>query len=535
MYMTDNVTVCFKKTLILEPLFCNWYAWSLLIPPVTTSGFLKNHFLKILQSFVAEPEFHTTAASNPTLLGGPFANLSIDAVDKVKELIKKHETECADLLRLNSSIVNFDRFLTESARGKSLEDLYLKLPAELQGCVELIYDINRQPAIHFFEKIIYSKYYNASLQSISLKNLENDHRQFILSTPRFETSEDLHLPFDFKSEQVDKIFYLQTNPIKLYDLVEYLEIPEIKIGKLQHLVEPYCPMESVNNNYTGKGIRVRYINHACVLLQTNEINILIDPIVSHYQVSNIERFTLHDMPNVIDYVVITHNHQDHIVIETLLALRNKIKKIIVPQNSPGCIIDPSLKIILNTIGFDNVISLDKFETINFSHGSITSIPSLGEHGDLNIYSKCAYIIELFSKKFLFAADSNNLDQCLYTNVFSMLGSIDTLFIGMECQGAPISWVYGPLFTQPLPREYDQSRRLSGSNFERGWPLVEKSGAKQVFVYAMGQEPWLTHIMALKYTEQSPQIIESSKLIKKCLEKGIESEYLFCKKEWLYEA
>jgi hypothetical protein len=51
---------------------------------------------------------------------------------------------------------------------------------------------------------------------------------------------------------------------------------------------------------------------------------------------------------------------------------------------------------------------------------------------------------------------------------------------------------------------------------------------------MGQEPWLGHIMSLKYTEQSRPIIESNRLIQECSTYGICAERLFGEKEILID-
>jgi hypothetical protein len=51
---------------------------------------------------------------------------------------------------------------------------------------------------------------------------------------------------------------------------------------------------------------------------------------------------------------------------------------------------------------------------------------------------------------------------------------------------------------------------------------------------MGQEPWLGHIMSLKYTEQSRPIIESNRLIQECANDGGYAERLFGEKEILIE-
>ncbi|HEU5130962.1 MAG TPA: hypothetical protein VFT26_02625, partial [Pyrinomonadaceae bacterium] len=87
-----------------------------------------------------------------------------------------------------------------------------------------------------------------------------------------------------------------------------------------------------------------------------------------------------------------------------------------------------------------------------------------------------------------------------------------VFIGMECDGAPMSWLYGPMLTRPLARKMDQSRRFDGSTCEKAIDLITKLNAKEVYVYAMGQEPWLTFLTSIKYTPESRPIVESDKLI-----------------------
>ncbi len=74
-----------------------------------------------------------------------------------------------------------------------------------------------------------------------------------------------------------------------------------------------------------------------------DISILVDPLISYYGYhSDVTHFSDVDLPDVIDYVLITHNHQDHILFETLLPLRHKIKHLIVPQTNSGKLEDPDL-------------------------------------------------------------------------------------------------------------------------------------------------------------------------------------------------
>jgi hypothetical protein len=121
---------------------------------------------------------------------------------------------------------------------------------------------------------------------------------------------------------------------------------------------------------------------------------------------------------------------------------------------------------------------------------------------------------------------------MYRHVHEAIGNVDVLFLGMECDGAPVSWLYGPLLTRKLERKMDYSRRLAGSNYPRALAMVETFRCKEVYVYAMGQEPWLTHVMSLKYTDQSNPIVQSNQLIQTAHERNIVAERLFGEKEIL---
>ena len=66
-----------------------------------------------------------------------------------------------------------------------------------------------------------------------------------------------------------------------------------------------------------------------------------------------------DLPDQIDYVVITHNHQDHLMLETLLQLRYKISNVIFPANLKGSLADPSIKEIMSRVGFSGLIELNE--------------------------------------------------------------------------------------------------------------------------------------------------------------------------------
>ena len=224
--------------------------------------------------------------------------------------------------------------------------------------------------------------------------------------------------------------------------------------------------------------------------------------------------------------MITHAHQDHVIIEHLLQLRYKIGTVVVPANVPGALQDPSLKLMFEDLGFTSVISLNEFETIKLPDGYIQGLPFIGEHSDLYIQSKLIYLVNIAGIKILCAADSNNIDSHIYEKVHDVIGDVDILFIGMECVGAPLSWLYQPIMLTTLSREMDQSRRLDASNFDKAKAIVDIFNCKQVYVYAMGQEPWLNFIMGVHYTPTSTPILESDKLMAYCKTKNIRSARLF---------
>jgi L-ascorbate metabolism protein UlaG (beta-lactamase superfamily) len=261
---------------------------------------------------------------------------------------------------------------------------------------------------------------------------------------------------------------------------------------------------------------------------------LFDPVLSYTYENGISRYTYLDLPDSIDYVLITHEHQDHILFETLLQIRHKVKNIVVPRNNGGRLQDPSLRLLFQNCGFKNVIEIDELEEIRDGNMRINGLPFFGEHADLDIKTKMAWLVRIGRYSLLFAADSCNIEPRLYQHLHREFGDMDALFLGMECDGAPLSWLYGPLLTQSIERAMDESRRLSGSNFEQGIDIIDTFNCREAYVYAMGQEPWLNYIMSIKYTEQSRPIVESNRLIAACKERGIVAERLFGEKEILLE-
>jgi len=518
-----------KPNVKLEPLFNQWYAWPLLIPPATAAMNVVNSHLKIMKSYLLAPEVHLAAVENPALRGGPFMNCPAQRMPEVKALMERTMREQTGMIALAAAIKALTEILKSEARGYSLEPLYRKIPEELKGYVELVYDLNNNPSFRLIESLLYnSPHYNPSAQSVVLSTIDHDQRPFVFSTPWLERSEHLKLEIPLSHSGIDELARMRSAPQSPGHLMELCGIEEKDEELLRSLLTRTEP--AGGEWYDGEKIRIRYFGHACILIETKEVSLLTDPVISYDYETPFPRYTLSDLPENIDYVLITHGHADHLSFETLLQLRHKIKQIVVPRNGAGLLEDPSLKLMLRRLGFANVIELDEMETIEIEGGSITAVPFLGEHADLNIRTKTAHLIRLGERSVMCAADSSNLETRLYEHIKNLVNDIDILFLGMECDGAPLSWIYGPLLTKPLERGMDQTRRLCGSDYQRAIDLVTRLNCGQVYVYAMGQEPWLSYITSIEYTEKSKPIVDSNRLIEACTGRGIPSERLYGMKE-----
>lgn len=522
-----------KPNVQIEPLVNQWHAYPFVIAPATAAMVTANYQIATMKSYLQMPMAHAAALKNPDMVGGAFIDYNGKRLGEIKALKEKIESESGPLLEFAKGLKELNELLQSKAKGYPLEDLYEEVPAVLRGYIELVYDLQHHPSIRFIEPLLYnSRFYRRAAQSIALTLINSDSRPFIFSTPRLKDGKIVHLPLPFDDERLDELVRLKTQP-QAYDYIkEHFNVSDEDDEAFQTLLTETAP--KTTPRYDQEGVRVRYFGHACVLLESKDVSVLTDPLISYQYGSDIVRYTYEDLPEQIDYVVITHSHHDHIVLETLLQLRGRIKNIIVPKGGNGFLQDPSMKLILQNIGFKNVVEIEDLETIRIPGAEITGIPFFGEHCDLSIRSKSAYAIKFAAQTFLMAADSSSINSDVYRNVKEKVGAIDTLFIGLECTGAPMSWSYGALFTQPLDRQLDQVRRSKGSNCNTALELIDIFEAKQVYLYAMGSEPWLNYFMALQHSHSEASGDESGKLLEECAAKGIVAENLFATRELRFE-
>jgi len=524
--MTDAFLL--RSDVVVEPLIARWHASSHLISPATSALCVKYRNLSTMRSYVKDPDLHKAACADPDLLGGPFLDLNGGKIAEISELITWTEKHQSSALVLAEAITETWKILEEHDSDRSFTDVYDILPPALKGMVELVYTPNGSVDLRMIEPLLYrSEAYDVSLQGALIHKTAESDRSFVMSTPRLDTSESYYLDRPFTDPAFELLGRMRMFPQSMEVVRETLNLTKKDSDDFVKFLTPARTSIAPSAPKT----RWRYFGHACILIETaGGQSILIDPVIAYEgQQEKTPRYSMADLPSKIDYVLITHNHPDHVLVETLLAIRWRVRTVLVPA-SGGSLVDPSLRLAIQALGFSEVRSLEWLDAIVDGDFIIRSLPFLGEHADLDIRAKTAWSVTVEGSQLLFAADSNNLSPDLYKKLSYELGPVQTLFLGMECRGAPMSWFYGPMLAKTVSREMDQSRRLDGSNAMRALALIRALDVAEVKIYALGMEPWLKFISSLAHQHDSPAIVESNKLILECRALGIAAERLFGRAE-----
>lgn len=121
-------------------------------------------------------------------------------------------------------------------------------------------------------------------------------------------------------------------------------------------------------------LKINVINHSTVLIQMNNLNILTDPIyakrASPVSFAGPKRvikpgIAFNDLPSI-DIVIISHDHYDHLDLETLKKLNDKF--------SPKIYVGLGNKQLLNDHDIKNVIEMDWWDKIKVYDIEINFVP-----------------------------------------------------------------------------------------------------------------------------------------------------------------
>lgn len=504
---------------VVEPLVSSYPAWWCNVSPLPSALHLTGYQLPALRSFVRSPRTHRKAARDPALAGGPFVNLEDAHAPWVASLADGLESGRAAELELARDYWAFTATLFERGKGQTLEPLYGELPASLRGLVELAYDYHARPFLRFDEGLAYAAAPREH-ESLRIFRLARDaDRPFYMSTPTPPGPGEVAWRTAFDAEATRVLLELDTTPRTLDELRSALAGAE-GLDALETLVCPArtaTPREAV----AAGDVRVDYVGHACVLFETASVNVLFDPFVSPQPEGGVPRLDFRALPERIDFAVVTHAHPDHLALETLLRLRGRIGTLVVPKNHGVASGDVSLRLLARRLGFSRVVDLESLEALALPGGGrLSATPFHGEHGDILHGNKASYVLELEGRSVLVAADSTCLDEAVFERLHRTFGALDTVFMNTEITGSPIAWPFDALFPKVRDKVVEKTRLCRGSNADEGLRLLRIVGAKRLYNYAMGLEPWLERIVGPASAATSARMQESDRLLASARAEGL---------------
>ena len=194
-----------------------------------------------------------------------------------------------------------------------------------------------------------------------------------------------------------------------WDLLKWMATQDQEPWHYRDEVSPLEPRQIVTQPDTN---RITFINHATFLIQADSLAILTDPIwsdrASPFQFAGPKRYhepgiRMNQLPPI-DLVLISHNHYDHLDIQTLTALKRR--------NDPLFIVPLGVDELLRQHDISRVVTLDWWQRHEVgSFGNITAVPAQHFSGrglfdrDKTLWS--GYMIEtaLSGKRLYFAGDT----------------------------------------------------------------------------------------------------------------------------------
>lgn len=197
------------------------------------------------------------------------------------------------------------------------------------------------------------------------------------------------------------------------------------------------PLKFLQANVTESTIT--WIGHSTFLIQHKGYNIITDPHFSNraspFTWIGPKRVTpltieLEQLPHI-DFVVISHNHYDHLD-------KNSLKKLLIKQknNPPHIFVPLKLKKWFQKIGFENVIELDWWENTIIDNWEITAVPAQHYSGR-NLFDKnntlwCGWVIKTTNFSYYFSGDTGYSED--FKEIGKRLGPFDLATINIGAYG-----------------------------------------------------------------------------------------------------
>ncbi len=249
--------------------------------------------------------------------------------------------------------------------------------------------------------------------------------------------------------------------------------PESSTGKIMHEFmrkgenrEPKTTIETkvfkkeefINQD---QGISLVWFGHSSVIMNVDGKIILVDPVFSKraspVSFTGTKKFdyshdyNVDDLP-LIDLVLISHDHYDHLDYKTIKQLKGKVSKFVVPLGVAGYLLKWGIPV-------DRIIELDWWESYTESNDlKITVTPARHFSGRTlkrNTTLWCSFAIEIKGKKIFFSGDSGYGKH--FAGIGNKLGPFDIAL--MECGQYNKGW---PLIHMDPSQTYQAFKDVKAS-------------------------------------------------------------------------
>jgi L-ascorbate metabolism protein UlaG (beta-lactamase superfamily) len=213
-----------------------------------------------------------------------------------------------------------------------------------------------------------------------------------------------------------------------------------------------------NNDASGKrplgsfkdGIRITFVNHTTFLIQVDGVNILTDPVwserTSPFSWMGPKRMRqpglkMEDLPRI-DYVLLSHNHYDHLDIHTL--------RILAGAHHPQVVTPLGVKAFLDAEDIGNVQDVDWWEQVQMkNYMQLTAVPAQHFSGrgtlDRDATLWCGYVLSTTKGNIYFAGDTGYHPR-LFKEIGERTGNIKLSILPIGAYKP--SWFMSPVHTSP---------------------------------------------------------------------------------------
>lgn len=198
------------------------------------------------------------------------------------------------------------------------------------------------------------------------------------------------------------------------------------------------------------GATLTFVNHSSFLLQTAGYNFLIDPVFS----KRVSPFTFagpsrmrqpgirpDDLPQI-NYVLLTHNHYDHLDIATVLELHRRFR--------PAFVVPLGVGAYLIRNGIEDVVEMDWWQSVGLRDELVLrAAPAQHFSGrgitDRNKTLWCGYVVETRAHRIYFAGDTA-YNKILFGRISEQFGSPDLSVLPIGAYQP--RWFMSPIHCSP---------------------------------------------------------------------------------------